>query len=98
MTVQEMIEQLSAGKNPELYQKIAAYKTADEAYEAAKAAGLTTPKDESVAAFMKWQKQTRELSDIDLEEVAGGNGGPTTIAGEEIYGKGGVHPFIAPWA
>ena len=61
MTVQKLIEDFSSGKNPGLMQKIALCKTVNEAYEAAKAAGLTTPKDEAVAAFKKWQKQVREL-------------------------------------
>jgi len=76
MTVQEMIEQLSSGKKPELLKKIASCKTVDEAYEAAKAAGLTTPEEEAVAAFKKWQVQLHELSENDLEKVAGGVVGP----------------------
>ena len=84
MNAQEKIEQLTAGKNPELYRKIASSKTADEAYEAAKAAGLTTAKDEAIAVFKKWQKQASELSDSDLTNVAGGGG---TVTGIHISNK-----------
>ena len=62
----------------ELMKKIASCKTVDEAYEAAKAAGLTTPKDEAVAAFKKWQVQLHELSENDLEKVTGGAAGPAS--------------------
>ena len=72
MTAQEMIERITSGKEPELVKKIAACKNADQVYEAAKAAGLTTPKDEAVRVFKEWQSKARTLSDSDLEKVAGG--------------------------
>ncbi len=71
MTTKEFVEK--ASQNEELAKKMKACKKPEEAYEAAKEAGLTDDYD----AFTKYmtelnEKLSQELSDEELENAAGG--------------------------
>ena len=83
MTTKEFVEK--ASQNEELAKKMGACKKPEEAYEAAKEAGLTDDYD----AFTKYmtelnEKLSQELSDEELENAAGG------VSSEEAAVIGGA--------
>jgi predicted ribosomally synthesized peptide with nif11-like leader len=71
-TVKEMFEKFSASKDTALQKKLAACKTSEEAYNTAKQAGLQATKDEFVFSMVEYCKSQRNLSDSELDNVAGG--------------------------
>ncbi|MGN0648807.1 MAG: Nif11-like leader peptide family RiPP precursor [Oscillospiraceae bacterium] len=71
MTTQEFIEKMS--KDEALAKKLEACKTPEEAYEAAKEAGLTDDIEKFKTIMTAVNKKIKgELSDEELDNVAGG--------------------------
>jgi hypothetical protein len=72
MTTQEFIVKLTP-ENTDLFEKMKAVKAPEEAYAAAQAEGVTDSYDEFVAVMTKTYEAIKDLSEDDLESVAGGN-------------------------
>lgn len=71
MTTKEFMEKLV--QDEELRKAMSACETSDEAYEAAKAHGLTDDKETFTAVATAIQRHiSGELTDDELEEIAGG--------------------------
>ncbi|MGN0648816.1 MAG: Nif11-like leader peptide family RiPP precursor [Oscillospiraceae bacterium] len=71
MTTKEFIEKFS--KDEALARKMSGCKSPEEAYETAKEAGLTDDIETFKAVMTEFNKQVKgELSDNELENVAGG--------------------------
>jgi predicted ribosomally synthesized peptide with nif11-like leader len=81
----------------ELVEKLAKCKSPDEAYKAAKAAGLDATKDEFVAEMKKLNEAVKELDEKALDTVAGGMiAPPQTPTGPIIVGP--YIPYPGPIA
>jgi|GEM_PF-4649715 len=72
ITPKELVDKIRAEKESDIGKKIAACKTSDEAYAVAKSAGMNGTKDEFVTNMVEYYKSMKELSDADLDKVAGG--------------------------
>lgn len=79
MTTPEFVKKIV--EDEELRNTMSAYETPDEAYEAAKAHGLTDDKETFMATMAAAQQaMSGELSDEELEEIAGGASAGVVVA------------------
>ena len=90
MTTKELIEKMP--KDEALCKKLEACKTPEEAYAAAREAGLSDELEAFTSAMTAVNKQIKgELSDAELDSIAGG------ASAEEIigYSAAGLFPVAA---
>ena len=88
--------------NPEMIEKAKAAKSAEELLELAKANGVDMTADEAKTYFAQLNPESGELSDDDLDAVAGGGCGekptPKFAVGDHVLKRGLIvcdrkHPF-----
>ena len=70
--------------NAEMIEKAKVAKTAEELLEIAKAEGVEMTADDAAAYFEQLNPKSGELSDDDLDNVAGGGCGGSVRAGDNV--------------
>ena len=70
--------------NAEMIEKAKVAKTAEELLEIAKAEGVEMTADDAAAYFEQLNPKSGELSDDDLDNVAGGGCGGSVRAGDDV--------------
>ena len=73
---------------PEMIEKAKAAKTAEELLELAKANGVEMTADEAATYFAQLNPKSGELSDDDLDNVAGGAGGCGDPTNKDLFPEG----------